>query len=460
MSSDRTHYETLGLDRAAPPDDIKKAYRNLMRTYHPDIYTGDREEGERIASEIGYAYSILSDEQTRAEYDRMLDHGPDEGPDPAGDAEDVHPEDFEDSWGEEETWEVPPEDDDAVLDDGEIDADVVDDAPPPSTPEATAGAATGWLPNPVPEAHVITPLTGIGPVAAMAALVTLLSVIWAAMAPQSPLPITNVPAVLGAFVLGAVLGVVTVAVRKKGTPAPEPVKRPCLTVALVLGAVLVVAYILAGLTLLGAAVTALLGALVSVHVLARAAAKKRTLDALVDSKTLKANNLYGRLPGGAAADLLDSSLMALCALPSVRILRNPDDTSLFSHAVVSGNRIALVKAILATNGIYRWSGPSLMRDNLRQGNIFPEEIVRANYQDMLANPPATIPSSAGVDAWLVIYTEEGNRIVSIARPENTYPQVAAPDAAIDQIGHFLADSDRNDIVDQETVIGAFGYHVA
>lgn len=58
------HYSTLGVDRNASPEDIKKAFRTLAREHHPD-----RGGNETKFKEINEAYSVLSDPETRAQYD-------------------------------------------------------------------------------------------------------------------------------------------------------------------------------------------------------------------------------------------------------------------------------------------------------------------------------------------------------------------------------------------------------
>ena len=60
----KNYYETLGLDKKATKDDIKKAFRNLAQKHHPDK-GGD----ESRFKEITEAYSVLSDEKKRREYD-------------------------------------------------------------------------------------------------------------------------------------------------------------------------------------------------------------------------------------------------------------------------------------------------------------------------------------------------------------------------------------------------------
>jgi molecular chaperone DnaJ len=65
----RDYYEILGISRNASADEIKKAFRNLARKYHPDV---NKEHGaETKFKEINEAYSMLSDNQKRAQYDRF-----------------------------------------------------------------------------------------------------------------------------------------------------------------------------------------------------------------------------------------------------------------------------------------------------------------------------------------------------------------------------------------------------
>src|ERR1700731_453557 len=65
---EKDYYKTLGVGKTAKPAEIKTAYRKLARKYHPDSNQGDAKAEERF-KEISEAYSVLSDEKRRKEYD-------------------------------------------------------------------------------------------------------------------------------------------------------------------------------------------------------------------------------------------------------------------------------------------------------------------------------------------------------------------------------------------------------
>lgn len=66
----RDFYEILGVSREASPAEIKSAYRRLAHELHPDKAAGSREKEERF-KEVAEAYSVLSDAEKRARYDRF-----------------------------------------------------------------------------------------------------------------------------------------------------------------------------------------------------------------------------------------------------------------------------------------------------------------------------------------------------------------------------------------------------
>ena len=63
-------YQVLGVSRDASAAEIKKAYRQLVRKYHPDANPGNKEAEEHF-KKINQAYEILSDTQKRAQYDQF-----------------------------------------------------------------------------------------------------------------------------------------------------------------------------------------------------------------------------------------------------------------------------------------------------------------------------------------------------------------------------------------------------
>ncbi|WP_205696001.1 molecular chaperone DnaJ [Conexibacter sp. SYSU D00693] len=68
-------YEVLGVDKKASQEDIKRAYRKLARTYHPDRNPGDASAEERF-KEVQAAYDLVGDAEKRKKFDRGGLFGP------------------------------------------------------------------------------------------------------------------------------------------------------------------------------------------------------------------------------------------------------------------------------------------------------------------------------------------------------------------------------------------------
>jgi curved DNA-binding protein len=65
----KDYYSTLGVDKAASPEEIKKAYRKLVRKYHPDV--SKEPDADRKTKELNEAYDVLGDQEKRSAYDAL-----------------------------------------------------------------------------------------------------------------------------------------------------------------------------------------------------------------------------------------------------------------------------------------------------------------------------------------------------------------------------------------------------
>ena len=68
-TAERDYYDVLGVSRSASEADIKKAFRKLAKTYHPDSNKADPKAKDKFA-EANSAYEILGDAGKRAQFDR------------------------------------------------------------------------------------------------------------------------------------------------------------------------------------------------------------------------------------------------------------------------------------------------------------------------------------------------------------------------------------------------------
>ena len=76
----RDYYEVLGVQKNASPEEIKKAYKKMAIKYHPDRQSGksdaEKKDAEEKFKEAAEAYSVLSDETKRQQYDQFGFDGP------------------------------------------------------------------------------------------------------------------------------------------------------------------------------------------------------------------------------------------------------------------------------------------------------------------------------------------------------------------------------------------------
>src|SRR5215469_8804662 len=64
------YYQTLGVEKSASAEDIRKAYRKLARKHHPDLNPGDKAAEDRF-KKVQEAYDVLSDSKKKQMYDQV-----------------------------------------------------------------------------------------------------------------------------------------------------------------------------------------------------------------------------------------------------------------------------------------------------------------------------------------------------------------------------------------------------
>lgn len=70
----KNYYEILEVNKKASKEVIEKAYKVLVKKYHPDLYTGQKKQyAEKKIKEINEAYNVLTDEFMREQYDSELE---------------------------------------------------------------------------------------------------------------------------------------------------------------------------------------------------------------------------------------------------------------------------------------------------------------------------------------------------------------------------------------------------
>src|SRR3989344_6206760 len=66
---EKDYYKTLGVDKNATKEDIKKAYKRLAKKYHPDL--NKSEDATEKFKEINEAAAVLADDEKRSQYDQF-----------------------------------------------------------------------------------------------------------------------------------------------------------------------------------------------------------------------------------------------------------------------------------------------------------------------------------------------------------------------------------------------------
>jgi hypothetical protein len=74
--TNKTYYDVLGIDPKASDEQIKKAYKKLARTYHPDLNPKRPRSATDRFKTLQEAYSVLSDPISRQQYDELIGYSP------------------------------------------------------------------------------------------------------------------------------------------------------------------------------------------------------------------------------------------------------------------------------------------------------------------------------------------------------------------------------------------------
>ena len=437
MNAAPTHYDVLGVNDDATADEIKKAYRSRMLQHHPDIAGPG---SQNLSATITRAYETLSNASRRADYDDSL----------AGDTAPLPPEPPTDDWGQEEAWD--PSDGDVV--DEVVEEPLPEPGPPGADLPDPAQPTPPWLRNDLPEPVLKYPAMWVKWWAGAWALGVVAASVLLVSSHTPDILDSAVGKVLvgaGAVALG---GGISVALGKKSPSGDTWTPRHGLTHGAAVMAVAAVAAVAAwwfldqsGQDILGAgAAIAVLSVGAGLAILTALRVQK-LLDSYVEAGSLRRNNCYGSLPGGVAADLLNTDISRFFTIPAARIFLSSDPLNPFTHAVVVGDRLALVRAICAGGGKYRWSGPSLLRDGVTG---FPVEVMTGDYARAVSDAKAGFPGGE-VSAWLVVYGEgpvhSGN--------DGRSPEVVGAELGMEAVGEFLtADESGLRVVGQHRAMQA------
>ena len=70
------YYDVLRINKDASQQEIKDAYKKLIKRYHPDVYPGNKVRAEHITRDLNEAYDVLSDSEKKTIYDLSLEQTP------------------------------------------------------------------------------------------------------------------------------------------------------------------------------------------------------------------------------------------------------------------------------------------------------------------------------------------------------------------------------------------------
>lgn len=436
-----THYEVLGVTDDADYAVIRGAYVALMKRYHPDVAGPS---GTESTTRITAAWHVLQDSTRRAEYDRNLRQEAAQHAD-----EETHhqePKEFVDEWGQDDQW-------DPVADGEVIDGEIDDEVGPPPEPPPPTNPSNSFPPpgrrntshaDEEPAVSIEHPTRRLPLTAAALALALLATLTFITVRGIPTFDLTG----SGALTPAVVFAVVGVAVGGYFRPLTKGTTRDLLLYGAALAA-------LAGaveIADLGASrgplrlLYPLLAGLAIGDILGTMLTEQRRLDRLISVKNLRRNNVFGSLPGGVEADMVETACRPLYDIPSLRMVHSPNETALFTHFLVCGNKVALTRGLVAPPGSFRWSGPSLLLD----GERMPTQVLTADYPAFLTQVQQALPEGVTVSSWVAVQTTSSGPVHDLATDPD-HPKVVDMATLRDHIATFLTENNDTALVSQETV---------
>lgn len=501
MNFETTLYDILGVSSTATQDEIKKAYRKKSRLLHPDSTGQDTTDMFQMVQK---AYNVLSKEDTRTEYDEHLERKEN----PVPEAEPYE----EPEWGQETTWDETTEEDESVWEEVIEDDDTGTEEPyyyePPSPQEEPETPSSednsgffapfrpvnmkrlSWYGN-VPfdeekitpgitsKTHKIIAWSSFGVLALCAVLPLLL--LWADDIDKS-----------SAYLLFAFLSILTFPILGQLIPFPLSVRYTKFTRIFSIASIVISGLIVAflgyimlnnSLLLILSGETSyipnilflivLIAAIIAGYMSSRHMRVNREGDMRVVSQSTAENNIYG-LPGqlqdavekfgednvqaGMEGEKRTAKLLEdlSLAIPSARIFHGLNfpgsQTADVDHAILVGNRLALIDSKLWRENHYEWD---------ETGNISEIKPNGYSYQRLTNFPVAVHKYSQlfpqlEVRGWILIHPRRGRS--DKLSFDNRYAgntEIADAEHTLNDAGDWLLEGKKAQIVNRRTIRSLF-----